>query len=132
MTVHVSSSVEIDAAPERVWAVLCDAAMPLTAPCEFRWGVLSPPRPTGFAASRSPWRFGAFTASRCAASRPSPRHPEHMDRRRIWQRIRKIWITRAVLATVVMVVWSLVAYRASDRVRSSLGADAECAGRLFS
>jgi hypothetical protein len=45
MTVRVSSSVEINAPPEAVWAVLCDARMPLTAPCEFQWGRLSPPTP---------------------------------------------------------------------------------------
>ena len=45
MTVRVSSSVQIAATPQDVWAVLCDARMPLTAPCEFRWGPLSPPTP---------------------------------------------------------------------------------------
>jgi pimeloyl-ACP methyl ester carboxylesterase len=46
-----------------------------------------------------------------------------MDRRRIWQRIRKIWITLAVLATVVLVVWSLVAYRASATARDAIRPD---------
>src|SRR3712207_9441807 len=45
MTVRVTSSIRVDAPPEAVWAVLCDARMPATAPCEFRFGALGPPRP---------------------------------------------------------------------------------------
>jgi hypothetical protein len=45
MTVRVASSIEVKALPEAVWAVLCSAQMPVTAPCEFRFGSFSPPTP---------------------------------------------------------------------------------------
>lgn len=40
-----------------------------------------------------------------------------MDRRRLWQRIRRVWITLGLSATAVFVLWSVVAYRASDEAR---------------
>lgn len=43
--VRVTTSVEIAAPARVVWARLCDADMPATAPCEFRLGRLGPPRP---------------------------------------------------------------------------------------
>ena len=45
MTVRVSSSIQISAAPEKVWAVLCDARMPLGTPCDFSLGPFGPPKP---------------------------------------------------------------------------------------
>jgi hypothetical protein len=40
----VTTSIRIAAAPERVWPILCDARLPLTAPCWFRLGVPTPER----------------------------------------------------------------------------------------
>jgi hypothetical protein len=42
MRVTVQSSIEIDATPERVWSLLCDARLPLSAPWCFRLGVPTP------------------------------------------------------------------------------------------
>jgi pimeloyl-ACP methyl ester carboxylesterase len=36
-----------------------------------------------------------------------------MDRRRLWLRIRRVWITVGLSVTVIFVLWSLIAYRAS-------------------
>ena len=69
MTVRVSSSVQIDAPPDAVWAVLCDARMPLTAPCEFRWGALSPPTPVH--CELPDGRGGIGTRRRCVTDRGS-------------------------------------------------------------
>ena len=41
----IETTVEIDAPPPAVWAHLCDARMPATAPCEFRLGPFGPPQP---------------------------------------------------------------------------------------
>jgi pimeloyl-ACP methyl ester carboxylesterase len=46
------------------------------------------------------------------------------DRRRLWPRIRRIWITVGITATVIFVLWSLIAYRASARARAALMPDA--------
>ena len=43
--IAVETTVEIAAPPAAVWARLCDAQMPATAPCEFRLGRLGPPQP---------------------------------------------------------------------------------------
>ena len=43
--VRVTSAIQIAAPVPAVWATLCDADMPATAPCEFRLGRLGPPRP---------------------------------------------------------------------------------------
>ena len=43
--VSVTTTVEIEAAAAAVWVRLCDAEMPVTAPCEFRLGRFGPPRP---------------------------------------------------------------------------------------
>ena len=36
-----------------------------------------------------------------------------MNRRQLWQIVRRVWITAGLGATVVFIVWSLIAYRAS-------------------
>jgi pimeloyl-ACP methyl ester carboxylesterase len=46
-----------------------------------------------------------------------------MDRRLLWRYARRIWITVGLSATVVFVVWSLIAYRASDDARLALQPD---------
>lgn len=43
--IAIETMVEIDASPAAVWARLCDAQMPTTAPCEFRLGPFGPPQP---------------------------------------------------------------------------------------
>src|SRR6188768_3760091 len=43
-----------------------------------------------------------------------------MDRRRLWRHIRRAWIAVGLSATVVFVVWSLIAYRASAAARAAL------------
>ena len=43
--IAIETTVEIPALPAAVWARLCDARMPATAPCEFRLGRLGPPQP---------------------------------------------------------------------------------------
>jgi len=53
------------------------------------------------------------------------RHHCAMDRRRIWNRIRQVWITLGLSATAVFVTWSLLAYRASDAGRVAVRPDAE-------
>lgn len=42
MRVTVNSSIQVDATAERVWELLCDARLPLTAPCCFKIGVPTP------------------------------------------------------------------------------------------
>jgi pimeloyl-ACP methyl ester carboxylesterase len=46
-----------------------------------------------------------------------------MDRRRLWARIRRVWITLGLSATVIFVVWSLIAYRASGEARLATRSD---------
>jgi pimeloyl-ACP methyl ester carboxylesterase len=46
-----------------------------------------------------------------------------MDRRRLWRRIRRVWITVGLSATAVFALWSLIAYRASADARSALEPD---------
>jgi pimeloyl-ACP methyl ester carboxylesterase len=41
----------------------------------------------------------------------------------VWAVIRKIWVTVGLLATLVFVAWSLIAYRASGEARASLESD---------
>jgi pimeloyl-ACP methyl ester carboxylesterase len=50
-----------------------------------------------------------------------------MDRRRLWRRIRRAWITVGLAVTVVFVIWSLVAYRASASARVALLPDSAVA-----
>lgn len=40
-----------------------------------------------------------------------------MDRRQIWPLFRRVWITVALGATAIFVVWSLIAYRASPAAK---------------
>lgn len=65
--VSVTSSVEIAALPGAVWARLCDADMPATAPCEFRLGPLGPPRPVRCELPEGPGGVGA--TRRCVTTR---------------------------------------------------------------
>jgi Alpha/beta hydrolase family len=46
-----------------------------------------------------------------------------MDRRRLWRRIRRVWITLGIAVTIVFVAWSLVAYRASAAARLAIQPD---------
>jgi pimeloyl-ACP methyl ester carboxylesterase len=46
-----------------------------------------------------------------------------MDRSRLWRRIRRVWITLGLTATVVFALWSLIAYRASAAARTALEPD---------
>ena len=48
-----------------------------------------------------------------------------MDRRRLWHRIRKIWITLGISAAAVFTLWSLIAYRASAEARAALASNDE-------
>ena len=52
-----------------------------------------------------------------------------MDVRRLWLRIRKVWIILGLSATAVFVTWSLVAYRASPTARAATRPDAAVAVR---
>lgn len=45
------------------------------------------------------------------------------DRRRLWKRVRQIWVATGITATVAFVTWSLIAYRASAEAISSLHSD---------
>ncbi len=47
-----------------------------------------------------------------------------MDKRRLWARVRKVWITLGLSATAIFVVWSLIAYRASSEARAAAVSDA--------
>lgn len=53
-----------------------------------------------------------------------------MDRGRIWQRVRRVWITLALSATVIFAGWSLIAYRASPAARVARESDAAVAVQL--
>jgi len=46
-----------------------------------------------------------------------------MDRSRVWPRVRRVWATLGISATIVFAVWSLIAYRASPAARAALTAD---------
>ena len=50
-----------------------------------------------------------------------------MDRRRLWSRIRRVWVTLGLAATVIFVGWSLIAYRASAEARTATQDDASIA-----
>jgi pimeloyl-ACP methyl ester carboxylesterase len=50
-----------------------------------------------------------------------------MDRRQLWRRIRRVWITLGIFVTVVFVGWSLVAYRASAAARRAVRSDSTVA-----
>lgn len=51
------------------------------------------------------------------------RHRTGMDRRQLWRRIRRVWVTLGLGVTVVFVGWSLIAYRASAAARISIQPD---------
>ncbi len=44
--------------------------------------------------------------------------------RRVWRRVRQVWVALGVAATVVFTAWSLVAYRATGAARAALASDA--------
>ncbi len=46
-----------------------------------------------------------------------------MDRRQLWRRVRRAWVTLGISFTVIFVGWSLVAYRASDEARRAIRSD---------
>lgn len=46
-----------------------------------------------------------------------------MERRRLWRRVRAIWVSLGLSLTVIFVAWSLLAYRASPEARSALRSD---------
>nr|MBA3559487.1 hypothetical protein [Gemmatimonadaceae bacterium] len=46
-----------------------------------------------------------------------------MNRSLIWPRVRRVWATLGISATIVFAVWSLIAYRASPVARAALTAD---------
>ncbi len=50
-----------------------------------------------------------------------------MDRRQLWRRIRRVWITLGITFTVVFVSWSLIAYRSSDDARLAIQPDSAVA-----
>ncbi len=52
-----------------------------------------------------------------------------MDRRRLWARVRKVWITLGLSATGIFVVWSLIAYRASAEARAAAVSDSTVTAR---
>ncbi|MDF2771913.1 MAG: alpha/beta hydrolase [Geminicoccaceae bacterium] len=56
-------------------------------------------------------------------SKPGPGYDCGMDRRRLWHRIRRVWITLGLSATAVFVIWSLIAYRASAEAHAATRAD---------
>ena len=47
--------------------------------------------------------------------------------RRLWRRIRRVWITVGLAATVGFAIWSLIAYRASAAARAALVPDSAVA-----
>jgi hypothetical protein len=47
-----------------------------------------------------------------------------IDRRQLWRRVRRVWITLGLAFTVVFVGWSLIAYRASAAARAAIEPDA--------
>lgn len=50
-----------------------------------------------------------------------------IDRRRLWRRIRVVWITAGISATIIFVAWSLIAYRASPDAAAASVSDATVA-----
>ena len=46
-----------------------------------------------------------------------------MDRRQLWRRIRRAWMTLGIATAVVFVGWSLVAYRASAEAQLATRSD---------
>ena len=50
-----------------------------------------------------------------------------MDRRQLWRRIRRVWVTLGLAAMVIFVGWSLVAYRASAEARLAIRSDSTVA-----
>ena len=52
-----------------------------------------------------------------------------IDRRKLWRRVRRAWITLGLSVTVIFVGWSLVAYRASAAARDATRSDATVAVR---
>jgi pimeloyl-ACP methyl ester carboxylesterase len=52
-----------------------------------------------------------------------------MDRRQLWRRVRRVWVTLGLGATALFVGWSLIAYRASAAARGAIQSDAATAVR---
>jgi pimeloyl-ACP methyl ester carboxylesterase len=50
-----------------------------------------------------------------------------MNRRQVWRRIRRVWITLGLSVAVVFIGWSLIAYRASGAARIAIQRDAAVA-----
>ncbi len=46
-----------------------------------------------------------------------------MNWKRLWRRVRLVWVTLGISATVGFVAWSLIAYRASREARSAINSD---------
>jgi pimeloyl-ACP methyl ester carboxylesterase len=46
-----------------------------------------------------------------------------MSQNRLWGRIRRVWITFGIAATIIFVGWSLIAYRASAEARAAANTD---------
>ena len=65
--VRVTSAIQIAAPTLAVWAKLCDAEMPATAPCEFHLGRVGPPRPVRCELPDGPGAVGA--TRRCVSDR---------------------------------------------------------------
>src|SRR5688572_28219648 len=56
-------------------------------------------------------------------SKSGPGYDCGMDRRRLWHRVRRVWIILGLSATAVFVIWSLIAYRASAEAHAATRAD---------
>jgi pimeloyl-ACP methyl ester carboxylesterase len=54
----------------------------------------------------------------------SPGSRMNVDLRRLWLRIRRVWITVGITATLIFVLWSLIAFRASADAHVGLASDA--------
>ena len=50
-----------------------------------------------------------------------------MNWRRAWRRVRLVWVTLGISATVVFVTWSLIAYRASAEAHAAITSDSTVA-----
>jgi pimeloyl-ACP methyl ester carboxylesterase len=46
-----------------------------------------------------------------------------LNRSRLWQRVRRVWVTLGIGATIVFAGWSLLAYRASGAAKQALRGD---------
>jgi pimeloyl-ACP methyl ester carboxylesterase len=48
-----------------------------------------------------------------------------VNRRQLWLRVRRAWITLGLTATAIFMIWSLIAYRASAEARAAVRTDAD-------